>query len=148
MPFAEKPEVQAARTGRGIQKWVNDKTPGADAVVLTDATLYFNIPVGMAVYITAMHFDVLSVEDDCHFLLVYTPTVAGVGTPVEISGHTHVYTGAAKDTGIGAKERPFNPPIRVEYAAAAAVCVTMKVDANDAAAVISCGWTGWYEPIH
>lgn len=139
----ETAEVHAARRGDGLHKWVNDKTPGADAVVLTDATLYYNVPEGKQVLITAMHFDVETDSDDVHVGMVSCSAVAGGGDATEISGHAHIFTGAA----VGwqaSKERPFYPPILVTYSSGAR-SVSMKVNANDAAAVLSCGWTGWVE---
>jgi hypothetical protein len=135
---------EAARDGRALHKWVNDKTPGATVVVLTDVTLYYNIPVGKQVMITQLNFDVATLSDDCHFSLVSCDAVAGGGTPTEISGHAHAFTGNVQ-AGSFSKERDFNPPIRVRHTDGAR-SISIRVDANDAALVCSCGWTGWIEP--
>lgn len=138
---SESPREHAVRIGNGVVKWVDDKTASGALQVLTDATLYQNIKASQRLYITAMHFDLQTTSDDCHFELVKCAAVAGGGAAVQISGHVHIFTGAAIVTGV-AKERPFDPPILVEYSAAA-LSVTMRIHANDASAVVSCGFNGY-----
>lgn len=139
----ESVPILYARRGLALHKWVNDKTPGADAIVLTDATLVFNITEGLQVLIANLTFDLISPSDDAHINLVSCDEVNGGGNATDISGHTHVITGTAA-SGIASKERPMIPPIRVRYKDGAR-SITCKVHANDAGAVISCGWHGWVE---
>ena len=139
----ESGEVHVARRGYGLHRWVNDKTPGSDSVVLTDATLVYNIPAGKQVLITSLNFDLITVSDDVHISLVSCSAVDGGGDATDISGHVHLFTGTTVD-GAASKERPFNPPLHVTHTSGAR-SISMRVKANDAAAVISIGWHGWVE---
>ena len=135
--------TQAARLGSGIHKWVNDKVPGDASVVLTDATLYYNIPAGHQVLITQLFLGIETVSDDCHSDMVSCDAVAGGGTPTAISGHFHIFTGANL-VGTEDKEREFIPPILVKYSDGAR-SISVRVDANDASTVVTTGWMGWVE---
>lgn len=135
--------IHAARRGDGIHKWVNDKTPGADLVVLTDATLYYNIPEGRQVLIYQIYAGIQTVSDSCHFEIVSCTAVAGGGTPTAVTGHYHIFTGANL-VGTEDKEREFTPPIIVKYSDGAR-SISIRVDANDASAEVSCGWMGIVE---
>ena len=137
----ESPADHAARIGKGVTTWVNSKTASGSSQVLTDATLYKNIGVNETLFITAFHFNLETVSDDCCFSLVKCAEVAGGGAAVDIAGCAHIFTGGTMATGT-AKERPFNPPLRVPYAAAAK-SVSVKINSNDASAVISCGFHGY-----
>jgi len=135
--------LQASRRGDSLLKWVNDKTPGDALVVLTDATLYYDIPAGKRVLITHVSYGLITVSDDCHFELVSCSAVAGGGTPTAITFHMEAATGDRKsDKSI--QRSDFDPPICVNYSSGAR-SITLRVNANDAAAVITCGWHGWVE---
>lgn len=68
-----------ARQGNGIHKWVNDKVPGAAEVVLTDATLYYDIPEGKVVFIRKAWGILTTVSDCFRMALVGCTEVAGGG---------------------------------------------------------------------
>lgn len=137
--------IHAARRGGGLHKWVNDHTGSGADEVLTDATLYYDIPVGKQVLITGIGYDMETVSDDCHFGMVKCSAVAGGGDAVEISGHTHIFTGASID-GSSSGERYFNPPILVKYSDTAK-SITIKIHTSDSSAIVSCGWCGIVEEI-
>ena len=144
--FVQPVEVILMPREHAIHKWVNDKTTSGAAEVLTDVTVYFNIPVGKQVLITCMCFDLQTGSDNCHFQMVKCAAVAGGGAAVDVSGHVHIFTGAAIVTGV-AKERIFHPPILVKYNATSARSISMEIHGNDAAAVVSCGWSGFVEDV-
>ena len=131
----------SAQRGGAIHKWVNDKQGSGSAEVLTDATLYYNIAVGEVVMITAMHFDVVTLSDDCHFHVVTTTEAAGGGDATDICGHAHIGTGTTFST-TTSKERPFIPPIRI-VGSTTIVSITMKINTNDSDCKVSCGWAGY-----
>ena len=137
----ETPAMHAARLGNTVVRWVNGKTASGSKQVLTDAMLYQNIGANQTLFITEMTYDLTTLSDNCHFNLVRCAAVAGGGAAVDICGHAHMLTGAAYVTG-GSKDRIFDPPIRVPYAAGA-LSVSMQIEANDASAVISCGFHGY-----
>lgn len=134
---------EATRQGRALHKWVNSKTPGSSEVVLTDATLYYNIPTGKQVLVTQLCFDLETMSDDCCFTIVSCSAVAGGGTSTAITGCIQVFTGNVQ-SGSAAKERMYVPSILVTYSSGAR-SITLRVNANDANAVISCGWMGEVE---
>ena len=135
--------LQAARRGDNLLKWVNDKVPGDTQLVLTDTTLYYNIPSGKRVLITHVSYGLNSVSDNCHFEIGSCSAVAGGGTFTGLTFHMEAATGDRKaDKAI--QRSDFDPPICVNYSSGAR-SITMRVTANDAAAVLTCGWHGWVE---
>ena len=79
--------AQRSRIGDGLHKWVNEKTPGANAVVLTDATLYYDIPEGKQVFIRKAWAILLTLSDTCTFNLVSCSAIAGGGVATDVDGH-------------------------------------------------------------
>lgn len=139
----ESEMVHVARRGYVYHMYVDDKTGSGSSQVLTDASLVLNIPDGYQLLITAMHFDMLTVSDDCHFNLVGTTLADGAGDASELCGHCHIFTGTAV-SGAESKERPFVPPLLVRYSDGHK-SVTMRINTNDASCVISCGFSCWME---
>ena len=135
--------LQASRRGDSLLKWVNDKTPGDASVVLTDVGLYYDIPAGKRVLITHVSYGIITVSDDCHFEIGSCSAVTGGGTFTPLAFHMEVGTGDRKsDKAI--QRTDFDPPLCVNYSSGAR-SITMRVNANDASAVITCGWHGWVE---
>ena len=135
--------MHAVKIGNGIHKWVDAKTLSGAAQTLTDATMYYNIPVGSSVFITMLYLDLETVSDDVHMHLVKAAEVAGGGAVVQISGHLHTYTAAAQVTH-ATQVLFFDVPIEVAYGTGA-LSITVNVTGNDSSAVISAGWCGWME---
>ena len=138
---AVTPAVQAAQRGKGIIKWVNDKTASGSAQVLTDATLYYNLSEGEVVMIVCLKIDIETVSDDCTFELVSCSAVAGGGTPTALTGNYHQRVGATPQPH-ATENVPFLVPIRVRYADGAR-SITVRINANDSSAVINTGWCGY-----
>lgn len=134
----------AVRQGRHVCGWINEKTPGAALVVLTDAGLVYNLRPGTAVFISQFCYAVETASDDCQFEFGYTTEANGAGTFVPLAPHKHVYTGAA-NLGRTAFDQDIRPFIMVTYESGAR-SITFRVDANDASAVITVGFGGWWEP--
>jgi len=139
----EQAGIHAVRRGGGLHKYVDDKTLSGSLQVLTDATLYYNIPAGKQVVICMMHLDIETFSDDVSFEMVSCDAVAGGGTPTKLCGHAHLFVGANANPS-ASHEREFIPPMVVKYSSGAR-SVTMRVNANDSSAVASCGWMAWVE---
>jgi hypothetical protein len=139
----EIPGIHNARRGNALHKYVNDKTASGSLQVLTDATLVYNIPEGEQVLVTMMHYDLETVSDDCQYEVVATDAVDGGGTATTLCGHSHLFVGTGNNPAAD-RWRPFVPPMCIKYSAGYR-SVTMRINANDSAAVIGCGWMGWHE---
>lgn len=142
----ETPAIHVARRGGGLQKWVDGVDTMATGAVLTDATLYYDIPEGKQVLITRISCDLDTASDDVLFYLVKCAAVAGGGSATQLHGELHVHTAAAQVTH-GVIEQTFNPPILVQYSATAAKSISVYADANDDAAEATIQWQGWVESI-
>ena len=57
----------AARHHRGVCGWVNDLVPGGAEIVLTSASLVYNIPEDHRVMLTQYCYGVNTVSDSCRF---------------------------------------------------------------------------------
>ena len=133
--------MKAAIDKKTLHKWVNDKTPGTtDALVLTDATLYYNLVEGECVLVTGVTYGVLSASDSCHFEAGWTTAVAGGGDFTALSPHYEVGTGTVVSGKITSRDEVM-PPYHVCYAAGAR-SISLRVQANDNACVITAGWDG------
>ena len=141
--------MAAVRRGTDIGRWINDKVPGASETVLTDGPagdqpgIYYNLAEGETVYITQFVYGITTVSDDCAFELGFTDAVNGGGTFQPFTPHRHVFTPAAR-SGFQDADIQISPPRRVAYADGAR-SITFRVDANDAACEITCGWHGFRE---
>jgi hypothetical protein len=140
----EQAGIHAARRGSGLHKYVNDKTASGSSQVLTDATLFEDVPEGYQIVVAMMHLDLETLSDDVSFEVVSTSAVSGGGTPTTLCGHAHLFVGASAMPS-ASKDRRFIPPMVIKYSSGAR-SVTMRINANDSSAVVSCGWMGWIEP--
>jgi len=134
----------AAREGLGLYKWVNDKVPGAVAVVLTDATLVYNIPAGYQVFIVKTWALLQTASDSCKFTTVSCSAINGGGVATALDGDQDIYS-SGNLAGAEHYERDYQIPLVVKYSTGAR-SITIEVTANDALATIGCGWHGWVEP--
>lgn len=134
-------------SGRQIRRWVNDKTPGNALVVLTDAPaagtpgIYYNLSANEIVYITEFCFSLDTVSDNIQVEIVMCSAAAGGGDPLPLTCHHHIYTGGAI-AGYSGRHITLATPIAVPYSAAS-LSITVRVNANDAGAVICIGWKGY-----
>ena len=142
----ESIEVHSARRALGLVKWVDGQDTMATAVALSNAGIYYNIPVGKQVLITKILADLETVSDDVAFYLGQFADVAGGGARVQLHGELHIHTAAAQVTH-ATMELVFNPPILVTYDASVAKSITIYADANDDAATVNFMWLGWVEDI-
>ena len=137
--------LQAARDGFALHKWVNDKVPGATKVVLSDSTLYYNIPEGKQVIIAKACVALRTASDSVHANLVSCDRPAGAGTCADIDGHMEI-TSSGNLAGSEHYERVFQVPICVKYSDDNR-SISIQADCNDASTEITCGWQGWVENI-
>lgn len=132
------------RQGNGVCKYLNDNTPGVAQIVLTAAGLVYNLAAGTAIFITQYCYAVESVNDNCIFEFGWCDAADGGGTFTPIGPQKRVYTGAAWQ-GRTAFDQDVLPAGRFAYSDGVR-SITFRVDANDASAVITVGYHGWWEP--
>ncbi len=140
----ETPAIHVARRGGSLHKWVDGVDTMATGAVLTDATLYYDIPEGKQVLITCLSGDVDTNSDDVAFYMVKCASTAGGGSATQLHGEIHIHTAAAQVTH-GEIYRIFNPPILVKYDADTAKSISVYADANDDGAEANIAWCGWVE---
>lgn len=140
----EEAGLHASRRGYGLHKYVNDKQASGSTQVLTDATIFEDIPEGFQIVVTKVYLDLETFSDDVAFEVVSTDAVSGGGTPTTLCGHVHTFVGTLPNASASV-ERDCIPPMVIKYSGGAR-SVTMRITANDSSAVVSCGWMGWIEP--
>jgi hypothetical protein len=138
-----QPGLDAAREGRSFHMYADDVTPGANEVTLTDETLVHNLKPGYRAIVKQIVFGVTTVSDDCEFRLVSCSEPDGGGTTTQLMVHRHVVTGNAI-TSKEMFEQDLTPPLSVPYGDDAK-SISFLVDANDAGAEITVGFSGWDE---
>jgi len=134
-------DLTAALAGKTFYKFVVDKTPGADQVVLTDSGLVYNIPTDKLVLLTRIYVGVETISDDCRFELGSCSLADGAGTFSRVMVPITCATGANKTTR-DIEVIDLHPPVVVRYVDAKSI--TFRVDANDASCDITCGFAGWW----
>jgi len=132
-----------SRIGNRVSGWVNDKTPGDSEIVLTDATLTYDLSEGEQVLIKTFYGALQTASDNCHFNVVTCTAIDGGGIATDVCGHFHVYS-SGNLAGTENFRWTFDVPLRVRYQDGVR-SISIKVNANDGAAIISCGWVGWVE---
>lgn len=138
-----QPGLDASREKRAFHTYADDITPGANEVTLTNETLVHNLDPGYRAIIKQITFGVTSVSDDCEFRLVTCSEPDGGGTTTQLMVHRHVITGNT----IVSREmftQDLLPPLCVAYGDDAK-SISFLVDANDAGATITVGFSGWDE---
>jgi hypothetical protein len=142
-------EVEAAVENRGICRWINSVVPGAAVKVLQNGPaanqpgIYYDLQIGDVVFVKQICYGVLSNQDSCDFDLGYTDGPAGSGTFTSLTMKFGQVTGNPKE-GKLVEERPIAVPLAARYSDGAR-SITIRVDANDAAAEVRCGWTAYIE---
>lgn len=137
--------IQASRDGRAICRWANGITPGGAQVVLTNATLTYNLKPRQRVMIAAICMELLGVSDSVLFELGFTDQANGAGTFTPITPERYVRTGAAPQSSFYGYTFDFGlVPASVTYSSGAR-CITMRVTCNDQGCQITPGWHGWIE---
>lgn len=142
--------ITAGATGRQIRRWVSAKVPNSTLVVLSDAPagdqpgIYYNLSEGELVFITHFTYGLDTVADDCTYELVACSAVAGGGTAIPLTAKVRIVSGAAIAGHLQQHDNLARSPIAVPYSAAA-LSISIRVDANDASTSITCGWMGYSE---
>jgi len=135
--------IQAARERRNVRRWVNNITPGAVAIVLTNLTVVHNIRPNQAVMVRQLHCHVGTDSDLCLFEIGYTDALGGAGNFTPLGAQRFIRTGVAT-VGYTGIDDIFDPALIARHSDGAR-SVTIRVTCNDAAAIITCEWGGWYE---
>jgi hypothetical protein len=141
--YAANEGTEAARQNAHVIGWVNDKTGIGVDVILTDATLVYNIREGERVMIGGMVYGLSTISDSIHIELGYTDAANGAGSFTPISCHRHVTTGAALAP-FSTQQEPFAIARSVAYSEGAR-SITFRATANDVDAAITIEWVGWIE---
>lgn len=135
--------LQRARAGKVMNKWVNEKVPGAGVKILDDTNLIYNLQEGKQIVICGWAYGVITNSDDSHFCIGYTDQPDAAGTFTAVTHCFYAGTGAANDS-----VRMYNVqcgvPIVLKYSEGVR-CITIRTEANDANCEITVGWWGWTE---
>ena len=141
-------ELYAALTGNSIIRWVVDKIPGDALVVLTDGPsgespgIYYNLAEGEVIVLESTTMQLLTDGDDIKFDLGYTDQANGAGTYHPLIPPLYSSSGVAV-VGFSGSQRFMAPPHGVVKYADGARSITIRVDANDNSAKITCSWYGY-----
>lgn len=135
--------VIAAREGRAVHGDVDDITPGSAMIVLTNASLVFNIPERYIFFLTLIQVGIRTANDSCEFEIGYTTAINGGGTFTPVESRLHIATGTAASDKTPVNFE-LNPPIPIRYSDGAR-SITFRVDANDTGAQIDASFHGWIE---
>lgn len=136
----------AALESRLVCRWINDKVPGTDPVVLTDAAagdqpgIYYNLLPGDIVLASQICMELTTISDSVEFELGYTDQINGGGTFRPITPQRAYATGNIIQ-GFDGITFELTPPLSVTYASGAR-SITFRVDCNDADATITPAWHG------
>ena len=147
MPVAEV-GLCAALDDLAICRWVNDKKPGDAQVVLTDGPegdqpgIYYNLQPGEIVLVKSICLEVLTASDTVEFELGSTDQANGAGTYHPLIPPLYSSSGVGV-VGFAGSQRFMAPPHGVVKYADGARSITIRVDANDNNAKITCSWYGY-----
>ena len=145
--------VRASQEGRGICRWVNNKSGVATLTVLTDGPvagppsepgIYYNIPSGKQVRITKACFQLITASDDCNFRLVAMDAVNGGGNKLAYITPIFTIKNGAAFTGFQGTSYDFYLSPIVKYSDGVR-SISVEVEANDASATIHAVWQGIVE---
>jgi len=134
--------VTAAINGDTACGFVNEITPGAALIVLTNAGLFYNLGAGEIVMITQFCMELTTLNDNVRYEIGYTAAPNGGGAFSALSPARYVRTGNAWGSSFLGMTTDVYPPARVRYSDGAR-SITMRVNCNDAAAVITPAWHGY-----
>ena len=118
--------------------------------MLTDAPagdqpgIYYNLSSGEQVFVSQFCYGVLTASDSCTFEIVSTDAANGGGNVTARTLERHIATGAT-NTGKLDQDLDIIPPLGPLKYSAGIRSITVRVNANDAAATINVGWHGWVE---
>jgi hypothetical protein len=135
------PIQQAEREDRIVRVYVDSITNVATQTILTNTA--FNLVPDSVLFITQMFATIETYTDFCEFELVKYTGQNASGTGTRLSAQIVLFSAAA---GLGFQGHPnvYIPAITVRYKDGWR-SVAIRVDANDAAAIIGTGWAGYWE---
>ncbi|KPK91510.1 MAG: hypothetical protein AMJ88_13460 [Anaerolineae bacterium SM23_ 63] len=140
----------SGHSGRQIRRWVNEKTGIGTETVLSDAPsgvypgIYYNMSEGEILHITGIHYGLFTISDSLIVELGMCSAVAGGGTFIPLTPKFHIATGTAIAGHLDQEIDLAARSIAIPYSAAS-LSITMRVNANDADASATVGWTGYIQ---
>jgi hypothetical protein len=137
-----RPGLDAAREGRSLFGYVNDKSGLNSEGVLTDSTFLYEIPEGKRLVVQRFYMHVDTASDTATAVFGVTENADGSGTFTAKTVKYHVETGADW-TGVEPTEVDLDPPIAVTRDDGHAF--SAQVLTNDAGAELTLGYRGWLE---
>ncbi len=142
--YAHEVGIRAARAGHSIHKW-DDSITGlsTEHVVSTDAALYYDLPEGYQVMVTALVVGLDTINDEVHAYVAGCAAIAGGGDDTQLSHHIHYVTAVGK-AGRSEVKHVFDPPLCVKYSDGYR-SVSVAIAANDTDADVLVAWHGWVE---
>jgi len=142
--YMQDQALRAAREGRAIHRFLDDDTDvTAGYVVETNAAIYYDIPAGKQVIVSALYAGCSSVEDELTIYLVSCAAVAGGGAATQKMHHFKVANGVKKEGKVYGV-RVLDVPVCIKYSDSAR-SVSLAVKGNDTDVVGTYGWCGWVE---
>ena len=135
--------LRAAREGRAIHKHVTGDTVTTGFVVQTAAGIYYDIPAGKQIVVTAINVGCDTVEEFVAGYLVGCAEIAGGGAATQKHTEIHDHVGSKKE-GRGHVREDIHPPVVFKYSDGHR-SVSMAVKATDTATLADYGWMGWVE---
>lgn len=124
-------------------------TPGAASTVLQNGPagdqpgIYYDLQDGDIVFVEQMCYGVLTNQDSCDFELGWTDGVAASGTFTPLTLQFGMATGNPRE-GKTTQQREVPVPLPLRYSDGVR-SITMRVDANDAACQVRCGWSAYVQ---
>lgn len=137
-----EPGLEAAREGRTICHYVNEKTGLDSQTVLTDSTLTLNMETGRRYIITCFYFHLGTDSDTMEAEIGVTDQPDGAG---EFTAKSPLFQIETSDKKGGADPSLvyLTPPFC--FSVDDGVCITVRATANDSAAELTFGYNGWWE---
>jgi hypothetical protein len=137
-----RPGLDAAREGRDVWGYVNEKTSINTTAALTDDTFYTDIPQGKRLVVTQAYMHLGTASDTVEVEFGVTSAAAGGGDFTAVTGMYQLETGT-----VASEAQPsflrFDPPIAVTKDDGD--CFTAQVTGNDASAELTLEYRGWLE---
>ena len=145
-PVYLRDAIHAGRADAVVCGWINAQAGLNALTVINNNALYYNIPDGMRVMAAIVCAGLNTNGDEVMFQLGYTNQINAGGNFTPVMPYKRYATGAARE---GRLDYELIPPIpMVIRHSDGARCVTMRVQANDAAAEVDLAWQGWIEREH
>jgi len=135
--------LSAARRDAAVCGWINSAVNLDALTVIVDMDLVYNVRVKTRVVIAMMCAGLNTISDQIDFQLGYTDAADGAGNFIPATPLKRYAAAANKERSLD-YDVTFAVPVVLKYADNVR-SITMRVQANDAAAEVDLSWQGWVE---